>query len=105
MECAAKALLEGLNLEAVFIHGTKILSAAANGKSTTAVGYFVERPKILTGGGDHCNAGFLAAYLCDCGIEVAARMAAAVAAFYVANATSPSLSDIKSVHIESNFQA
>ncbi|MDR1890861.1 MAG: PfkB family carbohydrate kinase, partial [Puniceicoccales bacterium] len=99
MEEAAKLLRKALKIGVVFIHGTKISSAATDEKSAIAKGYFVENPKILTGAGDRYNAGFLASYLCDGDINFAINFAAATSAFYVENMVSPTLGDIKILSI------
>ncbi|MDR1401929.1 MAG: PfkB family carbohydrate kinase [Puniceicoccales bacterium] len=95
MRRAAEFLRESLGISLVFIHGIEMSAAAVAGKSSLASGYFVENPQISTGAGDHYNAGFLAAYLCENDINFAINFAAATAAFYVKTGRSPSLTDIK----------
>ncbi|MDR1413362.1 MAG: PfkB family carbohydrate kinase [Puniceicoccales bacterium] len=95
LQKAAEFLQKSLGLSVVFIHGNRISVAAAAGQSALASGYFVENPKFSTGAGDHYNAGFLAAYLCDGDINFAANFAAATAAFYVKTGRSPELSDME----------
>ncbi|MDR3144485.1 MAG: carbohydrate kinase family protein [Puniceicoccales bacterium] len=95
LEEAAVLLRKCLRIELVFIHGVKVSAAATGEACAAAEGYFVADPKISTGAGDHYNAGFLATYLCGCGIDLAVNFAAAAASFYVKTAQSPSIGDVK----------
>ena len=95
MQNAAKLLRRALGIAVVFIHGIKISAAATAKDSAATGGYFVANPKLSTGAGDHYNAGFLAAYLCDCAVDFAINFASATAAFYVKMARSPKIEDVK----------
>jgi hypothetical protein len=63
----AEQLRTALDIHTLFIHPTSYAVVASEGDSHMidyrAQGLFVEEPKILTGAGDHLNAGFLLALL------------------------------------------
>ena len=91
---AVNMIRDAMSINTVFIHGIKLSVASNNEGTSVASGYFVKNPKISTGAGDHYNAGFLAAYLCNYDLDIITNFAAAASAFYVKNAISPKVGDI-----------
>ena len=81
----------------VFIHGIKLSVASNDERTSVSSGHFIKNPKISTGAGDHYNAGFLAAYLCNYDLDRVTNFAAATSAFYVRNAISPKIEDIAKI--------
>jgi sugar/nucleoside kinase (ribokinase family) len=94
---AVNMIRDTMSINTVFIHGIKLSVASNDEKTSVASGYFVKNPKISTGAGDHYNAGFLAAYLCNYDLDRITNFAAAASAFYVKNAISPKIEDIAKV--------
>jgi len=82
------------NLDTIVIHPTERAAAANASGSAEFRGPFVKEPKILTGAGDHFNAGFAAALLLNFPLENALAMATAISGFYVRNAHSPSAAEL-----------
>jgi hypothetical protein len=60
---AAEQLRTALDIHTLFIHAVSYAVVASYGDTYRADGFFVTEPKILTGAGDHFNAGFLLALL------------------------------------------
>ena len=82
------------NHDTIVIHPTERAAAANAAGSAEFRGPFVKEPKILTGAGDHFNAGFAAALLLNFPLENALAMATAISGFYVRNAHSPSAAEL-----------
>lgn len=87
-----------LNLDLLFIHTHKIAKFKSKYEEKKVPIPYTEKPKLLTGAGDHFNAGVLYALLNDLGKEEALIYGVAVSNFYVKEGYSPSLTDIREAH-------
>ena len=91
----AVAIRETLKIDTVVIHPTHF-AAAADAQGAFAVdGPFTAKPKITTGAGDHFNAGFCLGRILGLGLDQSLQIGVATSGFYVRNAKSPSLNDLK----------
>ncbi len=91
----AVAIREKLGLETVVVHPTHFAAAADIHGATYAAGPFTAKPKITTGAGDHFNAGFCIGRLLGSDIEESLQIGVATSGFYVRNAQSPTLDDLR----------
>jgi sugar/nucleoside kinase (ribokinase family) len=86
----ASAIRDELRLDTVVVHSTA-RAVAANAAGTAIFdGPYVKNPTILTGGGDHFNAGFAFGQLHHAKLENALCLGSAMSGFYVRHAESPS---------------
>ena len=98
IERIACEIRRALDVHGVVIHPRT--SAAVcwleNGKETSAqvVGPRIDIPKILTGGGDHFNAGFCLGWLAGLRCEEALFAATATSGYYVGQGISPTLEQL-----------
>jgi len=81
-----------LQLDTVVVHLTACAACATAGGSAEFAGPYVKNPAILTGGGDHFNAGFAAAQLIGLPLENCLCMGTAASGYYVRQAASPTAS-------------
>lgn len=91
----AARLQEELKLDTVVIHPTHFAAAADATGSTFVIGPYTEQPKITTGAGDHFNAGFCMGRILKCDLSLSLQFGVATSGFYVRNARSPRLDDLK----------
>lgn len=91
----AAAIREKLGIDTVVVHPTAFAAAAEAGSSSVVTGPFTEKPKITTGAGDHFNAGFCLGRLLKLDLEMSLQLGVATSGFYVRQATSPRLEDVK----------
>lgn len=90
------ALLRGkLGIETVVIHPTSFAAAADASGAVHVVGPYTPKPRITTGAGDHFNAGFCVGRLLGCDLAGSLQVGVATSGFYVREARSPRLSDLK----------
>lgn len=91
----AAAIRAALKIDTVVVHPTAFAAAAdANGASVVS-GPFTEKPKITTGAGDHFNAGFCLGRLLKLDLDLSLQLGVATSGFYVRQAASPRLEDLK----------
>lgn len=94
----AAGIREKLNVFGVVVHPRTSAGVAwlENGKVATAHchGPRIDVPKILTGGGDHFNAGFCVGWLAGLNAEEVIYAASGTSGYYVGNAVSPSLEQL-----------
>jgi hypothetical protein len=91
---AAVAMQKILHIQACFVHANT-MAAGYDGTAASVNGYFSSHPKILTGAGDHFNAGFLSEYVNTFDILSALNFGSATAKYYVNNAISPNIQEAK----------
>ncbi len=91
----AARIREALQIEAVVIHPTKFAAAATAAEQAHLAGPYIAKPLITTGGGDHFNAGFCLGFMLNAPLPVCLQLAVATSGFYVRNAKSPTISDLK----------
>jgi hypothetical protein len=91
----AAEIREALGIHTVVIHPTSFAAAADATGATHAVGPFTPKPKITTGAGDHFNAGFCIGRLLDIGLASSLQLGVGTSGYYVRNAKSPTLEDLK----------
>ena len=84
-----------LKVDTVVIHPTQFAAAADGKGSTHVVGTFTAKPKITTGAGDHFNAGFCVGRLLGMDLAESLQIGVATSGYYVRNARSPKLEDLK----------
>jgi hypothetical protein len=91
----AAAIREALGIHTVVLHPTSFAAAADPTGATHVVGPFTPKPKITTGAGDHFNAGFCIGRLLDLDLAASLQIGVATSGYYVRNAKSPKLDDLK----------
>ncbi len=91
----AACLLEKLQLDTVVVHPTAFAAAADATGAAHVAGPFTPKPKITTGAGDHFNAGFCIGRLLGLDIPGSLQVGVGTSGFYVRQAKSPSLADLK----------
>ncbi len=89
LRARAAALRQQLQLDTVVIHPTACAVVATATGTAEFPGPYVKNPAILTGGGDHFNAGFALAQLLGLPLENALCLATAASGYYVRHAASP----------------
>lgn len=90
----AKELSAWLHLKYLIVHLSDGCFAIDGGDSLFIPNHPVRHPKILTGGGDHFNAGFSWAYLAGLPLADCLAVANAASGFYVSKGTSPDSSEL-----------
>jgi hypothetical protein len=93
-EHAAK-IREALKINTVVVHPSRFGAAADATGATHVAGPFAPKPKITTGAGDHFNAGFCIGRLLGCDLAASLQIAVATSGFYVRQAKSPTLGNLK----------
>jgi hypothetical protein len=91
----AARIREILKIETVVVHPTAFAAAADADGATFVEGPFTPKPKITTGAGDHFNAGFCIGRLLGGGLATSLQCGVATSGFYVRNAKSPSVADLR----------
>ncbi len=91
----AAAIRSKLGIDTVVIHPTHFAAAADASGSAAVAGPFTPKPKITTGAGDHFNAGFCLGRLLHCDLEQSLQMGVGTSGYYVRNARSPRLEDLR----------
>ena len=91
----ASLLRAALRIDTVVIHPTQFAAAADATGATHVVGPFTAKPKITTGAGDHFNAGFCIARLLGLDLAAGLQIGVATSGFYVRNARSPRVEDLR----------
>jgi len=92
---SAALIQKRLKIETVVIHPTHFAAAADTTNATYVEGPFTRTPTITTGAGDHFNAGFCVGRLLDFDLQSSLHLGVATSGFYVRNAKSPRLQDIR----------
>lgn len=90
----ARELAAWLHLKYLIVHLNDGCFAIHKGESLFAPNHPVAHPKILTGGGDHFNAGFTWAYLAGLPLADCLAVANAASGFYVSVGASPDSSGL-----------
>lgn len=80
-----------LKINTLVVHPVKYALAVSDGQVFTVDGPFVARPKIITGAGDHFNAGFCLGRLLGFDNELSLLTGVTTSGHYVRSATSPGL--------------
>ncbi len=91
----ASLIRAALKIDTVVIHPTQFAAAADATGATHVVGPFTPKPKITTGAGDHFNAGFCIGRLLGMDLAASLQVGVATSGFYVRNAKSPSIDNLK----------
>ncbi|MEI8235438.1 MAG: PfkB family carbohydrate kinase [Verrucomicrobiota bacterium] len=91
----AAAILDRLQIDTVVVHPTAFAAAADASGATHVAGPFTAKPKITTGAGDHFNAGFCIGRLLGCDLAGSLQVGVATSGYYVRQAKSPRLEDLK----------
>ncbi len=91
----AAEIQAALKIDTVVIHPTQFAAAADAAGAIHVVGPFAAKPKITTGAGDHFNAGFCIGRLLGLDLAASLQIGVATSGFYVRNARSPRLSDLR----------
>lgn len=91
LENAATNLVEAIGIDCVVIHQrTEAAAATRSGIQASFNAPFTNSPKLLTGAGDHFNAGFAFAYSHDLSLDQCLATACAVGGSFVREAQTPS---------------
>ena len=91
----AALIREKMKIDTVVVHPTSFAAAADSTGAEHVVGAYTAKPKITTGAGDHFNAGFCVGRLLGGNLAESLQMGVATSGFYVRQAKSPRLRDIK----------
>ena len=91
----ASVIRAALRIDSVVIHPTQFAAAADALGATHIVGPFTAKPKITTGAGDHFNAGFCIGRLHGFDLAASLQIGVATSGFYVRNARSPRIADLR----------
>jgi sugar/nucleoside kinase (ribokinase family) len=91
----AAQIWELLKIDSVVVHPTHFAAAADASGSTHVEGPFTAKPKITTGAGDHFNAGFCIGRLLGFDLPSSLQLGVTTSGFYVRNAKSPSLPELR----------
>jgi hypothetical protein len=94
VQLAANRIRQSLDVGCVVIHPINGAACATRDGDWWVDGPHCEKPAITTGGGDHFNAGFMAAQLLGLPPPCGLTTAVAVSGYYVRNAQSPSLGEV-----------
>ncbi|MEK0315667.1 PfkB family carbohydrate kinase [Cohnella sp. 56] len=89
MTNTARQLYEYAGVDQLVVHLKDRAFAWSRDGFCQADSYPIERPVILTGGGDHFNAGYCSGQLLGLGIEESLQVGNAVASYYVKSGASP----------------
>ena len=84
-----------LAVDTVVIHPTAFAAAADASGATFVDGPYTAKPKITTGAGDHFNAGFCVGRVLGCDLAESLQIGVGTSGFYVRNAKSPTVEDLK----------
>lgn len=87
-------IYEFVEVDTLVIHPRDCAFAWANDCVIKVNGFYVEKPKISTGGGDNFNVGFCTGQLLGMSIEQSLVLANALSSFYVKNGFSPNLKQL-----------
>ncbi|MFW5829281.1 MAG: carbohydrate kinase family protein [Planctomycetota bacterium] len=90
----AVAIRSHLPLFRLALHFTGHAASAWADGSASEPGFYISKPKITTGAGDHFNAGYFAACLAGLDQSQALVVGTATSGFYVRNAKSPTRQDL-----------
>lgn len=94
MGAAAQILQERLHIAAVSIHTLEGSFACVQGEVIAAPGFFVDKPLISVGGGDHFNAGLAWGMMSGLPMYDAMVLASAVSGYYVRTGVTPDRSQL-----------
>jgi sugar/nucleoside kinase (ribokinase family) len=95
VERRAVEIREKLQIKVAVVHPTHFAAAACAEGSACVQGPFCAKPKITTGAGDHFNAGFCTGRILGLGLEESLQVGVGTSGFYVRNAKSPSVADLR----------
>ncbi len=84
-----RIIFDNLKIHLLVIHMLKGAIGFSKTGLTEAPGFYVENPKISTGGGDNFNAGFCMGRLLNLSVRDSLLMGNATSSFYVTNGMSP----------------
>lgn len=96
LKTMAKRIRQELEITMVVVHPTKSAACATKNEAWHVEGYFVEKPVISTGAGDHFNAGFTTGQLLGLSPPACLTLAVCTSGYYVSTGNSPSLYQIDS---------
>lgn len=100
LETLTKAIASKLNIYCLVVHPVKEAAAVCNGEYFNTPGPFEPNPKLTTGAGDNFNAGFCFGKVLGLSMEESLILGTATSGYYVRNAESPNLEEIKKFLIE-----
>ena len=89
-----KCIFDKLNIHLLNIHTLDNTVAVFKDGIMEVAGFYVDNPKISTGGGDNYNAGFCMGQLLQLSLEQSLIVANATASFYVSNGFSPKFDEL-----------
>ncbi|MEM0965093.1 MAG: carbohydrate kinase family protein [Verrucomicrobiota bacterium] len=90
----ARSIRSEIGVDCVVVHPLDCAACATKEDTFYTDGFFTADPTITTGGGDHFNAGFVAARLLGLSPDSALVIGCAFSGYYVRSAESPSLGAI-----------
>ena len=84
-------LFETIDIATLVVHLTDAAIGMNHHEKSKVTGFYVENPKISTGGGDNFNAGFCLGQIRGLSLEQSLIVGNATAAYYIRNGSSPDL--------------
>ena len=93
-------IAEKLNIYCLVVHPVKEAVAVCNNKFYHTFGPYEANPKLTTGAGDNFNAGFCFGQILGLSPDLSLVMGTATSGFYVRNAHSPSLLELKNFLVD-----
>ncbi len=98
IETTAAGIREKMGITCVMIHPRKSAAAARLEGDAVVTAHFpgpyVQQPKLSTGAGDNCNAGFCLGCLAGLDLQACLAVGTALSGYYVRNAGSPTLEQL-----------
>lgn len=85
-----------LGLHTVFIHPVPFSVAADANGIVSVAGAVVDKPKIVTGAGGYCSAGFCIGRMLGAPLDISLQLGVSTSGYYVRTAKSPSVEDMVS---------
>lgn len=87
-------IFNNLGISVLVIHTVTDAVAISANEICEVEGFFVDKPKISTGGGDNFNGGFCIGQMLELSLEQSLTIANATSSFYVSNGYSPNLNEL-----------
>lgn len=95
LEELTKALSNKIDIYCLVVHPVKKAACVCNGEFYHTYGPYEPKPKLTTGAGDNFNAGFCLGQVLGLSPKDSLILGTATSGYYVRNAKSPNLNDIK----------
>ncbi len=95
LKASCEAIRQRVGIDTVMVHPTESAACATPEGTFWVEGPFCKQPKITTGAGDHCNAGFTTAQMLGMSPEACLTLGVSTSGYYVRTAVSPDFNQLK----------